>query len=225
MTLAEAAIAMPAAANVAAVLLAGLVAMASPGPATIAISRAAMSGGRRDGLHLALGVATGSAIWCLAAAGGLGAVMVHHAWLQDVLRYLAAGYLFYLAVHAARAALAGSHIPAPAPKTPAPHAFLTGLGLHLTNPKPVLFYGALFSAGLPADIGIEALALVVILLCLLALAVFTGLALLFANQALARGYAKLKRWFETLFAALFGAASARLLIVPLASPSNPSLSP
>lgn len=216
---------MPAAANVAAVVLAGLVAMASPGPATIAISRAAMSRGRREGLRMALGVTTGSTIWCLAAAGGLGAVMVHHAWLQDVLRYLAAGYLFYLAVNAARAALAGSDIPAPAPKTPASRAFLIGLGIHLTNPKPVLFYGALFSAGLPADIGIEALALVVILLCLLAVAVFSGFALLFANPALARGYARLKRWFETLFAALFGAAAAKLLVAPLASPADPSLSP
>lgn len=51
------------------IMLAALVATASPGPATLSIAGASMSQGRTHGLILALGILTGSLIWSCAAAG------------------------------------------------------------------------------------------------------------------------------------------------------------
>ena len=45
------------------ILLGWMVAIVSPGPATLAITGTAMEGGRARGLALAWGVVTGSAVW------------------------------------------------------------------------------------------------------------------------------------------------------------------
>ena len=60
-------------------LIGWAVAAASPGPATLAISVAAMGGGRAAGLAMAAGVVAGSASWGIAAALGLSALMLANA--------------------------------------------------------------------------------------------------------------------------------------------------
>lgn len=65
--------------NLSLILMAAFIAMLSPGPATLAIAGTAMSYGRRSALALALGISYGSLIWSVAAAFGLGALMLAHA--------------------------------------------------------------------------------------------------------------------------------------------------
>ena len=134
--------------NLPLILSAAFVASSSPGPATLAIADAAMQAGRRTGLALALGVATGSLTWSIAAALGLAAVMASSAWALEVLRYLGAAYLMVLALKSARSAIKGSP-PATGSALAAPplRAYARGLLLHLTNPKPILFFGSLYTLG------------------------------------------------------------------------------
>ncbi len=86
------------------VMLAALVAVASPGPATIAIATTAAERGRGPALALAAGVLTGSFTWSITAAFGLAAAMLAHGWIIEAIRYVGAGYLAYLAWTSARAA-------------------------------------------------------------------------------------------------------------------------
>ena len=79
--------------NLPMILFAAFLAAGSPGPATLAIAGTSMSSGRRAGLALASGVTTGSFIWSVSAAFGLGALMAANAWVFEVIRYLGAGYL------------------------------------------------------------------------------------------------------------------------------------
>ena len=89
--------------ELAALLLGWAVAVASPGPATLAIAGTAMGSGRAQALALATGVITGSAFWGCAAALGLGLVLTTNAWAFEILRYLGAGYLLFLAWRASSA--------------------------------------------------------------------------------------------------------------------------
>ena len=127
--------------NLPVILFAAFLAAGSPGPATLAIAGTSMSSGRKTGLALASGVTTGSFIWSVSAAFGLGAVMAANAWVFEVIRYFGAGYLMWLAIKAARSAWAGNRLATkPLPPTTPRRAYTKGLALHLTNPKAVLLF-------------------------------------------------------------------------------------
>ncbi|RMA40789.1 LysE family translocator [Rhodophyticola porphyridii] len=195
------------------ILLIALVASGSPGPATLAIAGTSMGAGRRHGLALAAGVVLGSWTWSLAAALGLGAVMAAHGWIFEIMRYVAAGYLLWLGLKAARRAWAGAKASpiAQAAGTSLRGAFAKGLALHLTNPKAILFFGSLYSIALPANAPWRDFAIIGGSVGVLSLMVFLGYALLFSRPPIVRAYTRLGRWFDAAFALLFGAAALRIL--------------
>ncbi len=202
--------------NLPLILLAHLIASASPGPATLAIAGTSMASGRRYGLALAAGVTSGSLAWSLGAALGLGAAMLANAWVFELMRYAGACYLLFLAYRSARAALRKETprtVRLVVPSLPA--AFRRGLLLHLTNPKAILFFGALYAVGVPAGAAAGTLALVIGAVGLQSLVIFHGYALLFSSAPLAAGYAKLRRWFEAAFAVAFGGAGLSILTARL----------
>ena len=199
--------------NLLLILAAGFVTTASPGPSTLTIAGAAMSAGRRSGLILAMGILTGSVMWSAAAALGLSAIMVANAWMFEVFRYIAAMYLLWLAWRSARSALRphGAAIEGVRIGSPA-EAYVRGLGIHLTNPKVVLFFGSLYALGIPNDAAPSVVALVVMLVAIQSAAIFVAYALLFSHATVRQTYVRLRRWFEAAFALLFGAAGLRVLI-------------
>ncbi|MEC7304412.1 MAG: LysE family translocator [Pseudomonadota bacterium] len=193
---------------------AGIVASASPGPATLGIAGTSMRHGRRAGLSLSAGVMAGSYIWSATAAFGVGAILLAHVWVLETVRYCGGAYLIWLAARSLRSAMvpgAGEMADMPAPRG----HFMAGLALHITNPKPILFFGTLFSIGVPAGTGAGELALVVLVIGLNNAAVFFTYAFLFSNEAMATAYARARRWFEGVFAALFGIAGLQILTMRL----------
>ena len=202
--------------NLPLILLAALIATGSPGPATLAIAGTSMASGRPYGLALAAGVTTGSLTWSIAAAAGLSVVMLANAWAFEVMRYIGAAYLIFLAVKSARSALkpeapVAAKIAVPSLRA----AYRRGLLLHLTNPKAILFFGALYSVGVPAGSSPATLALIIAAIGLQSVIVFHGYALLFSSPPMTAGYAKLRRWFEAVFALAFGAAGFKILTARL----------
>ncbi|UUX49711.1 LysE family translocator [Nisaea acidiphila] len=194
------------------ILLAALVATGSPGPAILAIAGTSMTSGRKSGLAVASGVTTGSWAWSVAAAFGLGAVMMANAWLFEAIRYAGAGYLLYLALKSARSALRPGEFEVPGrPAASLRRAYGKGLALHLTNPKAILFFGSLFALGVPAGSSPEKLLTIILAVGFQSALVFHGYALLFSNPRLVRAYGRFRRWFEALFAVAFGAAGLRIL--------------
>ncbi|WP_193367022.1 LysE family transporter [Pelagibius marinus] len=202
--------------NLPLILLAALIATGSPGPATLAIAGTSMASGRPYGLALAAGVTTGSLTWSIAAAAGLSVVMLANAWAFEMMRYIGAGYLLFLAVKSARAALRPDAPAAAKIKVPTLRAaYRRGLLLHLTNPKAILFFGALYSVAVPANTSPASLALIIAAIGLQSVLVFHGYALLFSSPPMTAGYAKLRRWFEAVFALAFGAAGLKILTTRL----------
>lgn len=202
--------------NLPLILSAAFIASASPGPATLAIADASMQAGRKAGLALALGVSTGSLAWSIAAALGLTAIMASSAWALDVLRYAGAAYLMFLAFKSARSAIRGTATVPHTQPDPAPlRAYAKGVALHLTNPKPILFFGSLYTLGVSPQTPSLELAIVIAAVGLQSTLTFSSYALLFSNVNVVRGYVRLRRWFEGAFAIIFAGASLKVLTARL----------
>ncbi len=202
--------------ELAVILVFWLIALASPGPATLAIAGTAMASGRRTAISLAAGVATGSAIWGLAAGLGLGAAMMANAWMLETLRYLGAAYLLWLALKSLRSALR------PKTRTAQPvnigsqrSAYIKGLMIHLTNPKAILFWGALFAVVISPTAPSRDIIIVGLSCATVSTGVFFSYALIFSTNRAMKIYLKLGRWFDGAFAVLFGAASLKILTTRL----------
>ena len=190
-----------------------LITLISPGPATLAITATSMGQSRKHGLILATGISTGSIIWNVSAALGLGAIMAANPVFVDFFRYFGSAYLLYLAYKSLRSALNPSKAKMQDVK---PASFKTtyfkGLALHITNPKAILFFTALYAIGVPADATFSDLAIVVICVAAQAALVMHVYALIFSIPKVVAVYKKLKRWFEATFAAVFGFAGLKILL-------------
>ncbi|MBL1420116.1 MAG: LysE family translocator [Alphaproteobacteria bacterium] len=190
-----------------------LITLISPGPATLAITATSMGQSRKHGLVLASGISTGSIIWNVSAALGLGAIMAANPVFVDFFRYFGSAYLLYLAYKSLRSALNPSKAKTQDVK-PASFktTYLKGLALHLTNPKAILFFTALYAIGVPADATFTDLAIVVFCVAAQAALVMHIYAYIFSIPKVVNVYIKLKRWFETVFAVAFGFAGVKILL-------------
>lgn len=195
------------------ILMGWMIAGGSPGPATLAISGMSMAHGRPAGLQLAAGVVVGSACWGIAAGLGLSAIMMAHVWLFEAVRYAGAAYLFWLAIKSLRSAWRGQPAQGIAGGTARP--FLKGLLLHLTNPKAILSWGAIYAIALTPGAGPVGVWGLFAALISASMLVFFGYALLFATAPVSRAYERARRWFDLAFGMLFGAASLRILTARL----------
>ncbi|NRB34051.1 MAG: LysE family translocator [Rhodobacteraceae bacterium] len=189
---------------------------ASPGPATLSIAGTAMRAGRRAALVFSLGILAGSASLGIAAAFGMGAIMMTNAWVVELVRYLGAGYLLYLAFRSLRSALQpGSSAQQKGHDGTAAQLFLRGLLIHLTNPKAILSWGAIFAVTLGPDAALgDVFAMFAFLFCG-SVIVFPGYAMLFSTSRVVALYARARRGFEAVFAAFFGTVALSILTAKL----------
>lgn len=188
----------------------------SPGPATLSIAGTSMNHGRRAGLIFALGILVGSATLGLAAASGMSAIMLANAWVFEIIRYLGAAYLFYLATKAFRSAMRPSSITMnKGHGGTAARIFSRGVLIHLTNPKAILTWGSIYSIILPVGAGTVEVFQMFAMLFAGSIVIFLGYAILFSNPRIVRGYQRMRRGFDMLFAVFFGAASLKLLTIRL----------
>jgi len=187
-------------------------AIASPGPATLAIAGASMSRGRYFGLSLAAGVLTGSLVWSATAAFGLAAILHANVWFFVFLKYCGAIYLLFLAFKSLRSAFSVSQLTLTESRAVSLRgSYFKGLLIHLTNPKAILFFGSLYSIGVPVTAQPIELLSVILAVGLVSTFIFLGYAVLFSNGTARRVYLKSKLLFEGLFSLLFGVASFKLL--------------
>ena len=128
-------------------------AILSPGPATLLALRNSMAWGPRWAVWSTLGNVCG--LFCLSAAAmlGLGVLLRSSALMFGVVKLLGAGYLFYMGVRqlvGRGVALVPADGAAPLAPPARSRLFAEALLTAGTNPKPILFFTALFPQFLDA---------------------------------------------------------------------------
>jgi threonine/homoserine/homoserine lactone efflux protein len=115
-----------------------------------------MAGGRGAGLGTAIGVSSGQAIWTLAAAAGVAALLVASEPAFLALKYAGAAYLVFLGLQTLATALRRKALPEVV--TPRARARLApgtamrqGLISDLANPKMAVFYTSLLPQFAPSE--------------------------------------------------------------------------
>src|SRR5216684_2666369 len=126
---------------------------ATPGPDMLLIASRSASQGRAAGFASLAGIQVGTYCHALAAAFGLSQLFLAVPLAYDVVRYVGAAYLLYLAWKAFRSNGTAFDPSAGLPRYPVRQMFRQGLLTNLLNPKMALFVLALFPQFVRPDLG------------------------------------------------------------------------
>lgn len=119
-----------------------LIVSASPGPVMLACMIDAGRYGFQKSLYTMAGATLGNLVLMLLSALGLGLLVEQAEWIFHSIKWIGAAYLVYLGLQLMRAA----PITTTAISTPAPHQqiFSRAFIIAVTNPKGLIYFGALF---------------------------------------------------------------------------------
>lgn len=134
-------------------LAVSVVVICTPGPDTALTVRNALVGGRRCGIWTAVGVASGQAVWTLAAGLGVASVLSASEQAFLVLKLAGAAYLVYLGMQSLWAAWANrehaKQSAATSPRLTSARATRQGVINNLANPKMAAFFMSLLPQFVP----------------------------------------------------------------------------
>jgi threonine/homoserine/homoserine lactone efflux protein len=189
----------------------------TPGPDTALTVRNTLLGGRQSGVFTALGVVLGQAIWALATAAGLAALLAASEPAFVTLKYLGAAYLVWLGGQALFAAFRGAtRAPAGSSVSTIPRrvalraALRQGLISNLTNPKMAAFFPSLLPQFTGPEAGFGGLLALGGLFCAMTLAWLTGYALILGKAGSVLDRPAVRRALEGMTGAFLVALGLRL---------------
>jgi threonine/homoserine/homoserine lactone efflux protein len=208
--------ALPSLATLLAFTAAALVLTITPGPdMTLFLSRT-LQHGRRAGAAAVLGASTGILVHTLFAAVGLSALLAASATAFEVLKWLGALYLAWLALDCLRRGSALSVEASGEGSAPRlRRTYVTALGVNLLNPKVVLFFVTFLPQFVDARDPHAAGKLVFLGLYFLVVSIPICLAMVWGAGALSRwlkARPRVLRGVDYACAALFGGFAARLVL-------------
>jgi threonine efflux protein len=190
-------------------------AMMTPGPNTLLVTRTALARSRRAGVLAAFGITLGNLVWSTTAIAGLALVIARVGWLYDAVRVLGGLYLLYLAWRLWRAPSFRPDATAAAPAaggTDALGTVLQGLLTNLANPKSALYFTSIFAAFFPPGTPAWLIAAAVPLVAVSCFAWYCGLACAFSLPRARRVYLRAARLLDRVAGTLFALFGLRLLL-------------
>jgi threonine/homoserine/homoserine lactone efflux protein len=132
--------------ELAAFLAVSAIVIVTPGPDTALTIRSSLMGGRSAGVFTAVGVSSGQAVWTLASAAGIAALLAASEPAFLAVRIAGSAYLIWLGLQAIVAAVRGRRKVAAATgsrRLEPTKAFRQGLLSNLGNPKMAAFFPSL----------------------------------------------------------------------------------
>ncbi len=187
----------------------------SPGPDMILLTRTALKSGARTGVEMALGIACGLTVHATLAVGGLALAFERMPVLRELLRWLAAAYLLWLACRMLQEIFVAWYSGAlrdSAEVASARSPFLRGLFCNLLNPKAAIFLAAVCApflrGGRPEWWPFAIWGIVVAQAAIL----WSLWACLLQWTPLRSRYQKAARWIDAAFAIVLTALAIRLIV-------------
>ncbi|WP_308914942.1 LysE family translocator [Jannaschia sp. LMIT008] len=198
-------------AHVAAFNVALLFAVAAPGPAFLLCTHSALTGGRREGIVVGMGLAVVAGLWTLAALLGLEALFDAFPMAYTAMKVGGAVLILGFAVVAWRTA--GDPIQ---PKTPRSRrqAFLRGAALNLANPKSILFSAGVLLVIFPPGLSGTQMTLITINHIVLEVVVYAILATMLSRPSVRARYVARRTIMGRIMAVVLGGLGLRLLVMP-----------
>lgn len=168
--------------------LALLVAVATPGPAVLAVVATGVAKGARPALALGLGVAAGDIALVALALLGLAAAATAFGWAFSLVKYAGAAWLIWLGIRMWRAPIRAPAAGQEGDGRALRHAGL-GAAIALGNPKAILFHASLMPLLIDmARLTLAGAGLIIAIVAIVNLVAMSGLALLAGGAA---------RWLRT----------------------------
>lgn len=198
-----------------------VLAVLSPGPNFVVITKNALIHSRQAGVYTALGVVAGNAIYVTAGVLGFTALVAQSEQLLTIIRLIGAAYLVYLGatLFLSTSKLAGAATQSrsvidpqtSSPRFPKRSAFRSGLFTMLTNPTAALFYLATFTTVLPPETTLSVKVMAAITILLITLVWHPVLAWFFSNRRFQMIYSKSDKWINVTFSLLLVGLAIRIV--------------
>ena len=177
-----------------------LLAAASPGPAILMAARTGVTQGFVTGMWLSVGIGVGALFWAVAALFGMATLF--HLAPSLLWGFKIAGGLFlcWIALQMWRHATDPFEMPAGGvtPRSPW-SAFRLGVLTQLSNPKPAVFFGAVFVNTIPAGTSLPWIGLILLLVMVNELACTLAVARAFSLDGPRRAYQRFKTTIDRSF--------------------------
>ncbi len=188
-----------------------LIAAASPGPAVLMTARTGMTEGFLTGVWVAVGVALGAVVWAIAALFGLAVLFKFAPAL--LWGYKIAGGLFLIWI----AWQMWSHATEPLDMAATgdvarsrASAFRLGLVTNLANPKPAVFFGAVFVGTVPPGTSLPWIAALLVMVFLNEVICNAAVARAFSFDAPRRIYTRLKTGIDRSFGGILALLGVKI---------------
>ena len=185
-----------------------LAAILSPGPAMLYFIRTTLASGRMAGLYTVWGLGVMAATWTALAFLGLDAIFAVFPWAFIALKTIGALYLIWIAYQT------WAHARAPMGDAPTPpmRAFWGGMLVNMSNPKSVLFAGAVIMVIFPQGMAFADKSIVVLNHLVIELIVGSALVLAFSTKHVSAGYLRAKPILDRIAASVLGFLGLKLLL-------------
>lgn len=185
-----------------------LAAIATLGPAMLYFIRTTLASGRMAGLYTVWGLGVMAATWTALAFMGLDAIFAVFPWAFVALKTIGALYLLWIAYQTWK------HASAPMGDAPTPplRAFFDGVLINLSNPKSVLFAGAVIMVIFPHGMAFADKALVFANHLVIELLLGSALVLAFSTKHVSAGYLRAKPILDRIAASVLGFLGLKLML-------------
>lgn len=189
-----------------------LMAAISPGPSFVVSVKTAAAQGFGTAVALALGFALGAGLWAAAALAGLAVLFELVPGLFAVMKIIGGVFLLWIAIQLWR------HAPTPMPRadqdrpTGAWAAFRLGVLTFVTNPKPAVFFGAVFVGLVPPGTPLPWLLAIIAVVMANELLWYVVVARLFSLPRPRAAYGRAKTWIDRGLGGLIAAFGAKIAL-------------
>lgn len=185
----------------------------SPGPSFVVAVRTAVAEGFRPAAAMAVGLGLGAAIWATAAILGLALLFELAPALLTAMKIVGGAFLIWIAYKT----WTHARDPLPEPTEDSlPRGAWAGIRLGLTtqlaNPKPAVFFGAVFVGLVPPDASPVAIALLLAAMGVNETLWYVIVARVFSTSRSRRVYAAGKAWVDRAFGGLIAALGLKIAL-------------
>jgi threonine/homoserine/homoserine lactone efflux protein len=193
---------------------AALLMVLTPGPNMIYLISRSICQGRKAGVISLFGVIAGFLVHMLAAAIGLTALFMAVPLAYEILKWIGAGYLLYLAWQAAKPGARSPFEARHLPEDPPHKLFLMGFLTNVLNPKIAVFYLSIFPQFVSPEHGSVFIQSLVLGCTQIAVSFTVNLVIVLSAAKLAAWFLRNPRWlaFQRYFMGFVLAALAIRII-------------